>query len=324
MSSAPALLALLSARSPVSGAELAVRLGISRAAVWKQIEALRDAGVAIDACAGRGYRLVRAFEPLDAASIRRTLSATARKRAGTVETHWKLDSTSSELARRAAQLRDCSFIFAETQTAGRGRRGRAWQSPAAGNLYFSCLKKFAHGYAALSGLSLAIGVAALRALQDSDVHGVTVKWPNDLVVGNAKLAGILVELGGEFLGPCQAVIGIGLNMHVPAAARAAIGQPAIDLETLCGGAAPKRQALAAALIERLCEALDAFAERGFAAFVDEYARHDALSGRILHVDDPRGSFDGTGAGVDARGALRVQTRAGMRTLDSAEVSIRPV
>ena len=321
MSSAPALLALLSARSPVSGAELAVRLGISRAAVWKQIEALRDAGVAIDACTGRGYRLVRAFEPLDAVSIRRALSVTARKRVGTVETHWKLDSTSSELARRAAQLRDCSFIFAETQTAGRGRRGRAWQSPA-GNLYFSCLKKFAHGYAALSGLSLAIGVGALRALQDSNVHGVELKWPNDLVVGNAKLAGILIELGGEFLGPCQAVIGIGLNVHVPAAARATIAQPVIDLEALCGGAPPKRKALAAALIERLCEALDAFAERGFTAFADEYAQHDALFGRVLHVDDPRGAFDGTGAGVDARGALRVRTRAGMRTLDSAEVSIR--
>ncbi|MGH8211753.1 MAG: biotin--[acetyl-CoA-carboxylase] ligase [Rhodanobacteraceae bacterium] len=323
MSSAPPLLALLSARSPVSGAELAGYLRVSRAAVWKQIEALRDAGVAIDACAGRGYRLAHALEPLDALAIRRALSATIRRRVGAVETHWKLDSTSSELARRAAQLRDCSFIFAEMQTAGRGRRGRAWLSPPAGNLYFSCLKKFAHGYAALSGLSLAIGVAVLRALQDSNVRGVRLKWPNDVVVGNAKLAGILIELGGEFLGPCQAVIGIGLNMHVPAAARAAIGQPVTDLETLCGGASPKRNVLAAALIERLCEALDAFAGRGFAAFADKYARHDALFGCALHIDDPRGAFDGTGAGVDARGALRVRTRRGVRTLDSAEVSIRP-
>ncbi|HEY3520602.1 MAG TPA: biotin--[acetyl-CoA-carboxylase] ligase [Rhodanobacteraceae bacterium] len=323
MNSAPALLALLSARSPVSGAELAGRLSVSRAAVWKQIEALRDAGVTIDACAGRGYRLARAFEPLDASAIRRALSAMIRKRIGMVETHWKLDSTSGELARRAAQLRDCSFTFAETQTSGRGRRGRAWQSPPAGNLYFSCLKKFACGYAALSGLSLAVGVATLRALQDSNVHGVRLKWPNDLVIGDAKLAGILIELGGEFLGPCQAVIGIGLNVHVPVAARAAIGRPVTDLETLCGGAPPRRNALAARLIEQLCEALDAFAERGFAAFADEYARHDALFGCDLHVDDPRGAFEGTGAGVDARGALRVRTRNGVRTLDSAEVSVRP-
>ena len=322
MSTAPALLALLSSRAPVSGAELAGRLRISRAAVWKQIETLRAAGVAIDACAGRGYRLARALEPLDAPAIRRVLSPAARKRLGLLEMHWKLDSTSSELVRRAAQLPDCSFIFAETQSAGRGRRGRDWLSPPAGNLYFSCLKRFEGGYAALSGLSLAVGVAVLRALQDSDVHGVELKWPNDLVVQTAKLAGILIELGGEFLGPCHAVIGIGLNVHLPASTRTAIGQPVTDLDTLAEGSAPKRTALAAALIERLCEALEVFAQRGFAAFASDYAKHDALFGRVLHVDDPRGAFDGTGAGVDARGALRVRTRSGVRTLDSAEVSIR--
>jgi BirA family biotin operon repressor/biotin-[acetyl-CoA-carboxylase] ligase len=323
MNSAPALLGLLSDRETVSGTELARRLGISRAAVWKQIEALRAAGVAIDTCASRGYRLARALDPLDATAIRNALSTAARKRLGALETHWKLDSTSSELGRRAADMRDCSFIFAEMQTAGRGRRGRDWLSPPAGNLYFSCLKRFEGGYAALSGLSLAVGVAVLRALEDSGVRGAKLKWPNDLVVENAKLAGILIELGGEFLGPCQAVIGIGLNVHLPTPVRAAINQPVIDLDALSKGVPPRRSALAAALIERLCEALEIFAERGFAAFADEYARYDALSGHALHVHDPSGAFDGVGAGVDARGALRVRTRGGMRTLDSAEVSVRP-
>ena len=322
MTAAPALLAMLSAGTPISGTQLAQRLGVSRAAVWKQIEALRAAGLPIEASAGRGYRLVHAMQPLDAAAIRRGLSAAARKRLGMLETHWQLDSTSSELARRAAHLPDCSFIFAETQTAGRGRRGRAWASPPAGNLYFSCLKKFAHGYATLSGLPLAVGVAALRALRDLDVRNVQLKWPNDLVVDRAKLAGILIELGGEFLGPCHALIGIGLNVRLPPAARAAIAQPVTDLESLCDGAPPARSALAAALIERLCEALDVFAERGFAAFADEYARYDALRGRALRIDDPRGAFEGEGRGVDARGALRVQTRGGERSIDSAEVSIR--
>ncbi|MER3547203.1 MAG: biotin--[acetyl-CoA-carboxylase] ligase [Rhodanobacteraceae bacterium] len=318
----PPLLALLSHHSPVSGPELARRLGVSRAAVWKQIEALRAAGVSIEANAGHGYRLSRAIEPLDTAAIRRALRSETRKRLGALETHWQLDSTSSELARRAAQLHDRSFIFAETQTAGRGRRGRVWASPPAGNLYFSCLKKFEHGYAALSGLSLAAGVAVLRALEDAGVRGVQLKWPNDLIAGEAKLAGILIELGGEFLGPCHAVIGIGLNVHLPAAARTAISQPAIDLATLCGDATPKRNALAAALIGRLCEALDAFAVRGFAAFAGEYARHDGLFGQALCIDDPRGRFEGVGNGVDARGALRVRTREGERLIDSAEVSIR--
>ncbi len=323
MKSAPALLGLLSDRRTVSGTELAGRLGISRAAVWKQIKVLRAAGVAIDTCASRGYRLARALDSLDASAIRNALSTAARKRLGALETHWKLDSTSSELSRRAVDLRDFSFIFAEMQTAGRGRRGRDWLSPPAGNLYFSCLKRFEHGYAALSGLSLAVGVAVLRALQDSDVHGVKLKWPNDLVAENAKLAGILIELGGEFLGPCQAVIGVGLNVRLSSSSRMAIGQPVTDLDALCAGMPPKRNALAAALIERLCKTLEIFAERGFETFTDEYAQYDALSGRALHVHDPRGAFDGTGAGVDARGALRVRTADGVRTLDSAEISIRP-
>jgi BirA family biotin operon repressor/biotin-[acetyl-CoA-carboxylase] ligase len=323
MNSAPALLALLSPHAPVSGAELAERLRVSRAAVWKQIEALRAAGVAIDAHPGRGYRLARTLEPLDPPAIRRALPAATRKRLGVLETCWKLDSTSSEITRRAAQLPDRSFVFAETQSAGRGRRGRGWSSPPAGNLYFSGLKRFECGYAALSGLSLAVGVAVLRALQDSNVHGVRLKWPNDLMVNDAKLAGILIELGGEFLGPCHAVIGIGLNVHLPPSSRAEIDRPVTDLDTVCNSVPPERNALAAALIERLCEVLEIFAGRGFAAFADEYAQHDALFGRVLHVDDPRGAFDGTGAGVDARGALRVRTRSGVRTLDSAEVSIRP-
>ncbi len=322
MNDAPALLALLSARAPVSGTELAARLKVSRAAVWKQIEALRASGVPIEASAGHGYRLTRAFEPLAAGVIRRALSPATRKGLGLLETHWKVDSTSSELARRAAQVPDGSFIFAETQSAGRGRRGRAWCSPPAGNLYFSCLKRFACGYAALSGLSLAVGVAVLRALQDLDVRGVRLKWPNDLVTDQGKLAGILIELGGEFLGPCHAVIGIGLNVHLPVAARAAIQQQATDLETLCGGKPPRRDVLAAALIERLCEALDVFSESGFAAFLDEYARHDALLGCPLRIDDPRGGFEGVGLGVDARGALHVRTRSGEQKIESAEVSIR--
>ena len=154
------------------------------------------------------------------------------------------------------------------------------------------------------------------------MRGVSVKWPNDLVVGQAKLAGILVELGGEFLGPCHALIGVGLNVHLPAAAHAAIGQPATDLGTLCDGKPPGRSRLASALVEHVGEALDVFAAQGFAAFAGEYARHDALRGRALRIDDPRGAFEGEGRGVDARGALRVRTRTGERTVDSAEVSIR--
>jgi BirA family transcriptional regulator, biotin operon repressor / biotin---[acetyl-CoA-carboxylase] ligase len=321
VSGAPELLDLLSAAAPVSGADLAVRLGVSRAAVWKQIEALRAAGLPIEAQAGHGYRLLRPLDRLDAAVIRHALPAFARKRLGALEIHWKLDSTSNQVMRSVNALPDRAFVFAEMQTAGRGRRGRAWISPPTSNLAFSCLKHFECGYAGLSGLSLAIGVTVARALEDCGVRDIGVKWPNDLVHRDAKLAGILIELGGEFLGPCHAVIGIGINLHLPDEARAQIAQPATDLQKLCG-MVPGRNLLAATLIEHLCEALDNFAVSGFGAFADEYARRDVLHGRTLRVDDPRGGFEGVALGVDARGALRVRTGIGEKLVDSAEVSVR--
>lgn len=318
---APELLDLLSSEAPVSGADLARRLRVSRAAVWKQIEALRAGGLSIQARAGEGYRLARPLDRLDAAAIRRALPAAVRKRIGVLEVHWKLDSTSSELLRRVEELPDRAFVFAEMQTAGRGRRGRNWVSPPASNLAFSCLKRFEQGYAALSGLSLAVGVASARALHACGVKDVGVKWPNDLVCRGAKLAGILVELGGEFLGPCHAVIGIGVNVHLPGDARAAIAQPVADLAELCGEAPPRNE-LAAAMVEHVCVALDAFAVSGFAAFAADYARDDVLRGRVLRVEDPRGAFEGVAMGVDARGALRVRTPNGERAVDSAEVTVR--
>jgi BirA family biotin operon repressor/biotin-[acetyl-CoA-carboxylase] ligase len=226
-----ALLAQLSDAHAVSGSELARRLGVTRAAVWKQIEALRALGAPIDAQAGAGYRLQWHFEALDAARMRAQLAPALRRRVRTLDVHWQIDSTSSSLLRAAAQgAPDLAVCMAETQTAGRGRRGRQWQSPLGGNVYFSLLKRFAHGMGALSGLSLVAGVALIQALGDCGVTGVGLKWPNDVLADGRKLAGILVELGGEFLGPCHAVIGIGINLRLPP--DIGIDQPYTDLRQL--------------------------------------------------------------------------------------------
>lgn len=317
----PAVLAMLSSGKACSGPGMARRLGISRAAVWKQIAALRAAGLDIDS-GSDGYRLSRPLDGLDPAAIRLLLPAAIRSKAGVIENHWRLDSTSSECLRRAEALPDDSFVFADWQDAGRGRRGRRWISPPATNLQFSCLKRFSGGYAALSGLSLAVGVAAVNALEDCGVVGIGLKWPNDLVHRDAKLGGVLVELGGEFMGPCHAVIGIGINVRVPEAMRCALDRPCTDLASLRGAEAPLRNALAAAMVTRLTEALDVFDVAGFAAFANVWAGLDALAGRAVRVDDPRGAFAGTAAGVDARGALRVRCAGGMRCVDSAEVTVR--
>lgn len=318
----PPMLALLGSGGAMTGPELASELGISRAAVWKQVEIWRKAGLDIHS-GPRGYRLAHPLEPLDAERIRAALPVHVRRRLGVLENHWRLDSTSSELARRAAGLPDLSFVFADWQHAGRGRRGRQWLSPPAVNVQFSCLKRFAGGYAGLSGLSLAAGVAAARALEDCGVPGIALKWPNDLVHGDAKLGGILVELGGEFMGPCHAIIGIGINVHLPEGVRTALERPCTDLARLRGGDAPPRHVLAMALIARAVEALDTFEASGFAAFAQAWAERDALAGRRIRVEGAHGSFDGTAAGVDARGALRVRARDGMRVMDGAEVTVRP-
>lgn len=318
-----ALLAALSAERAVSGAELARRLGVTRAAVWKQIEHLRGLGAPIEAAAGSGYRLAWPLEALDGERIRAGLDAATRGRLAALAVHWRLDSTSTELQRRAsAGSGAIEACLAETQSAGRGRRGRAWQSPLGGNLYFSLLRRFEAGMAALSGLSLVVGIAVVEALADCGVAGVGLKWPNDVLADGRKLAGILVELGGEFLGPCYAVIGIGINLRLPPEARARIDQPAIDVAGLGDGEVPSRNALAARLIERLVAALDRFEAQGFAAFAPDYARHDLLHGRNVRVLAAGESREGVAAGVDARGALLVRHGRNTTPYDSAEISVR--
>jgi BirA family biotin operon repressor/biotin-[acetyl-CoA-carboxylase] ligase len=312
------LLEALATGVPVSGTALAAQLGISRAAVWKQIQQLRARGLPIAARAGQGYVLPYPLELLDAGAIRAAAAPGAL-----IEVRTSLDSSSSELLRRADHAADLTFVFAEMQSAGRGRRGRVWLAPPALNLTFSVLKRFERGFAALSGLSLAVGVAVAEALAAAGVPRLALKWPNDLQADGHKLGGILIELGGEFLGPCHAVIGIGINLRLPPALAAVTGQPVTDLAALCGGTPPARNALAARLTVALAKALEQFAAHGFAPFAARYATLDALRDHALTVSGNDGTFAAIGAGVDARGALRVRRDSGdVECLDSAEITVR--
>jgi BirA family transcriptional regulator, biotin operon repressor / biotin---[acetyl-CoA-carboxylase] ligase len=315
------LLVALADGGMVSGAQLAERAGITRAAIWKQIEALRARGVPVESRGTAGYCLPWPIQLLDAQILQTSLPAAVRSRLGTLELHWEIDSTSSEIQRRQGDLPDLSMVLAETQTAGRGRRGRRWLSPPGLNIYLSCLKRFDAGFAALSGLSLAVGVIVMRTLTALGVTGAGLKWPNDVLSEAGKLAGILVELGGEYQGPCAAIIGVGLNVRLTDALREQAGQPVNDLATLAG-VAPERNRVAAALIGALAEGLDQFEREGFAAFVDEYAGYDLLLGKPLRVQGATDVLEGVGAGVDVRGALLVQAADGLHRIDSADVTVR--
>jgi BirA family biotin operon repressor/biotin-[acetyl-CoA-carboxylase] ligase len=317
------LLAALASGQARSGVELAARAGVTRAAVWKQIEALRARGVPIEAGGAHGYRLPWPVELLDAARIRAALPQAVAAKLGALEVHWELDSTSSELQRRGAAAPDLGMLLAETQSAGRGRRGRHWLSPPGLNLYLSCVKRFDRGFATLALFWGILGVIVLRALETLGIRGAGLKWPNDVLADDGKLAGVLVEIGGERKGPCAVVIGVGINLRLTPALRAQAGQPVGDLATLAGGDPPERNRAAAALIQAMVEGLHRFERDGFAAFHDAYRQHDLLDGRPLRLVHAQQTFDAVGAGVDARGALPIRMADGsLRAIDSAEVTVR--
>ncbi|MDQ3617282.1 MAG: biotin--[acetyl-CoA-carboxylase] ligase [Pseudomonadota bacterium] len=321
-------------RGSATGDTLARASGQTRAAVWKRIECLREAGVAIDARPGRGYALSQPCELLSSDSIRAALSSKTRARLAALEVAWSIDSTNSELLRRAAAAGSsrndgrASVLLAERQTGGRGRRGRTWASPLAAHLYLSLARGFAGGLARLGGLSLVAGIAAVEALHTLGYHAVRLKWPNDLVVmqsdGLHKLGGLLVEGGGEHAGPVRAVVGLGLNVRMPAAYAERIDQPWCDLASMASAPAlPSRDTIAAALLDHWLPALDQFDDAGLAPFLARYAAFDALDGQAVTVQGDTSSHTGTALGLADDGALRVRLADGAeRRFHSGEVSVR--
>lgn len=304
----------------VSGSELARRFGVSRAAIWKQVENLRALGAPIRARAGSGYELQAPIELLDREAILSALPIGARKRLETLSVHWQIDSTNSEMLRRAQRGNPAmNACLSELQSAGRGRHGRSWHLPLGGGLAVSVLRQFDVPMSSLAGLSLVSGIAVVRALEHLGFEGMKLKWPNDVQVRGRKLAGILVELGGDALGPCHAVIGIGLNVSMDADAARAIDQPWIDLASVTSGQMPSRNQLAAVLLAELVATLDEFETSSFAAFVERFARYDALLGSRIRTSH---GLEGKVMGVDARGGLRMLTTSGEVAVESGEISLR--
>ncbi|MFN3703615.1 bifunctional biotin--[acetyl-CoA-carboxylase] ligase/biotin operon repressor BirA [Thermomonas sp.] len=314
------------AERPVSGDVLAAELGLTRAAVWKRIEALREAGVAIDAAPGRGYQLAQPLDLLEADAIRTALPADVRADLAGLDVAWSLASTNSTLLRDEAPARGCAVLLAERQTGGRGRRGRSWASPLAAHVYLSLVRCFQGGLARLGGLSLVAGIAAAEALQALGVAEVRLKWPNDLVVADAaglrKLGGLLVEGGGEAGGTARAVIGLGLNVRMPSAVAAGIDQPWTDLATL-RTPAPPRNAVVAMLLAHLLPALRLFDAQGLGPFLPRYAALDALAGRRIRVHEAGGAFDAVALGLADDGALRLRdANGGECRVHAGDVSVR--
>jgi BirA family biotin operon repressor/biotin-[acetyl-CoA-carboxylase] ligase len=310
-----------------SGTELAAHCGVSRSAIWKAIAALRALGVGVHAVPNRGYRLPAATALLEREHIVKLLPRSVAIDLRIGQCVWRTGSTNTDLLLREAPVAGkFDFLTAECQSAGRGRRARSWFAPPGGAICLSIGWCFASLPRDISALSLAVGVCTLRAMAPFGVTGVALKWPNDLVVGNAKLGGILIELRAEAGGPAYVVIGLGLNVALGDAVLqqvAASGTQAADLVGL-GIAQRDRNRLAAALISSLVTGLRQFQSEGFAAFAPEWRAADALAGRPVVISGDSGSVAGHARGIDSGGALCLETREGLQRFVTGEVSARAV
>ena len=306
-----------------SGADLGRRLGISRGAVWKHVRQIENLGLEVHAVRGRGYRLPHGLELLENQKVTAAMTPEARDRLAGLEVHTEVDSTNRYLRTAACpgpgRGRAC---LAERQTQGRGRRGRPWVSPFAANLYASVTWRFPSSPAALSGLSLAVGVAAAQALAEAGAEQVGLKWPNDLHWQGRKLGGVLLELFGEAAGPCDVIVGVGINVAMPEASAALVDQPWTDLRTVLGSRCPGRNRLAGLLLSELLAALARYERHGLEAFLEDWRRRDIAAGREVELQLPQSRIAGTALGVDETGALLVCSGGSTLRFASGEISMR--
>lgn len=304
-----------------SGEALAQAFGLSRASIFNMIAEAEAMGLAVHAVRGRGYRLAEPVEWLDAETIQRELGDVAP--AYSLQLHDSLASTNTALMAAALDgAADGTLVCAEHQPAGKGRRGRTWHSVPGGSLTFSFLWRFDQGLQAMAGLSLAVGLAIARAINRHSPHRVQLKWPNDVLAGYCKLAGVLVEVQGDMHGAAFAVVGVGLNVRLNARQRDAIDRAVVDLAEL--GVTADRNRILAECLRELHAVSQAFRAGGFAALREDWLALDAYAGRAVTLAlGESGTVAGIAAGVDDRGAFLL--RAPDETLTAfsgGELSLR--
>lgn len=308
-----------------SGTDLGERLGVSRAAVFKGIEALAEIGLEIERVAGRGYRLAAPLEPLERRRILKHLGDDAPAIKDRLTVLDEVDSTNQYLLAQAAAgvaAFHGGVCLAEAQPRGRGRRGRSWVTTSYHNLMLSFGWRFEAGPGALAGLSLAAGVAVLRALERYGLRGAALKWPNDILWENRKLAGLLADMQGEAAGPSFIVLGVGINGYLAPRDAAHIDQPWTDVRTATGKRV-ERNRLAALVISELLRAFTRFEKEGFAPFRETWERHHLYQGRRVRLVQDERVHSGEVEGVDEQGALLLREAGGrVRKFYSGDVSLR--
>lgn len=308
------LIAILSDGDFHSGEQLGEKLGMSRAAINKHIQTLRDWGVDVFTVPGKGYSLPEPIQLLEEERIRQQVGY------GNVAVLPVIDSTNQYLLDRIHELQSGDTCVAEYQTAGRGRRGRKWFSPFGANLYLSMYWRLEQGPAAAIGLSLVIGIVMAEVLQGLGADKVRVKWPNDLYLNDRKLAGILVELTGKTGDAAQIVIGAGINLTMRHVENDVINQGWTNLQD--AGISIDRNTLAVRLIKELRDSLRLFEQEGLAPYLSRWKKLDNFINRPVKLIIGDKEIFGVSRGIDSQGALLLEQDGVIKPWVGGEISLR--
>lgn len=308
------LIALLADGSSHSGEHLGESLGMSRAAINKHIQTIREWGMDVLTVPGKGYSLPNPIQLLEADRILKLLED---KRVTVLPV---VDSTNQYLLDRICMLHSGDACIAEYQQAGRGRRRRQWVSPFGTNLYLSMFWRLEQGPAAAMGLSLVIGIVMAEVLQRLGAEAVRVKWPNDLYLNDRKLAGILVELTGKTGEAAHLVMGAGINLAMCGTNANAINQGWINLQE--AGISIYRNELAATLLNDLRQSLKQFENDGLTPFVARWHSLDNFIDRPVKLLIGEQQIFGIARGIDQHGALLLDQQGVIKTFIGGEISLR--
>ncbi len=301
-----------------SGEALGAALGVSRSAIWKQLQSLEaELALPVHRVRGRGYRLENQLVLLD----ERVLAVSEVAQGWPVSILPVVDSTNAAALRRLAGGQEPPFIvLAERQTSGRGRRGRTWVSPFGENLYYSLALQVDGGMRQLEGLSLVVGLALLRALRVAGLVSAGLKWPNDVLVDGRKVAGILLELSGDPADVCHVVIGIGVNVNM-LVDKGAIDQPWTSMRAELGCLVDRNE-FVCELNRQLSLYLGLHKACGFAALRDEWQENHLWQGRSVILAMGASPIEGVVLGVDQAGAIRLRVAGEEQSFSGGELSLR--
>ncbi|BCQ65247.1 BirA family biotin operon repressor/biotin-[acetyl-CoA-carboxylase] ligase [Pseudomonas protegens] len=301
-----------------SGQALGQALGVSRSAIWKQLQLLEaELGLVIHKVRGRGYQLATPITLLSSAEIGRSSISSGSWDIRILDS---IDSTNAQALRSIEEGSVAPFlVLAERQTVGRGRRGRKWVSPFAENIYYSLVLRMDGGLRQLEGLSLVVGLAVMHTLREYGIPGAGLKWPNDVLVGQKKVAGILLELVGDPADVCHVVLGIGINVNMQSAEEIDQEWTSVRLES---GKVIDRNQLVARLNEVLVSYLERHRLNGFSAIQGEWEQGHLWQGRAVSLIAGVNKIDGVVLGIDRQGALRLSVEGEEKTYSGGELSLR--